>query len=102
MKEELVRNAADEGQVKEAKHKERGRREDELNDLRFILNSIQGRRFFFRWLSQTRLNKISFVPGDPYYTAFQDGERNGAVRLLAEINEADPKAYGKMIVESEK
>jgi|SRR3990172_2559464 len=47
----LVRNSADEKQVQEAKRKEKFNRDDELEDLRFVLSSKQGRRFLWRLIS---------------------------------------------------
>ena len=41
----LVKNAADPGQVKEAESKLKRHRERELNDVRAVLSTPEGRRF---------------------------------------------------------
>ena len=42
----------------------------------------------------------SFVPGDPYHTAYNEGRREIANRILAMV-EADPEIYQKLFSEIE-
>lgn len=95
----LVGNAADEKQVKEAGEKVKRGRERELNDLRSILSTVQGRRFVWRFLEVCGINKCSFAD-DPHKTSFLEGQRNVGLRLQADIMDAEPNAYVTMMKES--
>lgn len=95
------KNAADAGQVNEAGHKEKRGRDLELADVRFLLASPQGRRFIWRYLETCGMNKISFT-GDPNWAVFNEGGRNVGLKLQADINEAEPEAYIKMLAEAKK
>jgi len=94
----LVRNAADPAQVKEAERKERFGRERELEDVRFILQTLQGRRLIWRYLALCGVFRTSFTGNS--HTFFNEGERNIGLKLLADVNEADPESYLKMMKES--
>jgi hypothetical protein len=49
-----VKNAADPKQVKEGGRKERDRRKAELEDIRFLLETPQGKRFIWRLLGHCK------------------------------------------------
>lgn len=91
-------NAADKGQVKEQENKERRGRERELGDIRWILSSPQGRRFFWRYLGECGVFKTSFTGSSQ--TFFNEGQRNVGLMLLADLNEAQPDAYVTMMKEA--
>lgn len=91
----LVRNASDEVQVKDAKIKVKMGREQEVNDLKFILATEQGRRFMWRYLEMCGVYRTSFTGSSETY--FLEGQRNIGLKLIADIVEADPDAYLKMI-----
>ena len=91
----MQKNAADENQIKEARQKERFGREKELDDLKFILATEQGRRFVWRYLEITGVYKTSFTGSSETY--FLEGQRNIGLKLMADINDSDPEAYVKMI-----
>ena len=99
MSEPLVKNTADEGQVKEAEAKVKRGRERELADLLFILSTVQGRRLIWRYLSRCGIFKTSFVE-DSNRTAYNEGERMIGLNLLADVMEADPDSYLKMMKEA--
>lgn len=94
----FVKNAADRSQVKEAEKKVRRLRERELNDVRFILSSQEGRRFLWRYLEKCKVFETSFTGNST--TFFNEGMRNVGLMLIADINEAEPEAYLKMMNES--
>jgi hypothetical protein len=94
----LVKNAADANQVENAKQKERSRREQELNDVRWVLSDRRGRRWFWAKLNECGVFKTSFDGSSRTY--FNEGERNVGLKLLADVNDADPKAYVTMLLES--
>lgn len=100
MNQPLVNNAADEEQTGRAKYKEKHKRERELNDVRWVLSTPQGRRFYWRYLEDCGVFKSSFV--GQFQTFFLEGQRNVALKLLADLNDADPNAYVTMLNESKK
>lgn len=94
------RNAADEGQVQEATRDAKLRRERELNDLRSVLNTVEGRRFLWRILEFCGLYKTSFTGSSE--TFFLEGQRNVGIKLITEIIETEPEAYLLMMKEHRK
>jgi hypothetical protein len=92
------RNAADPTQVKEQSQKEKRGREKELDDVKFILSHRQGRRFYFRYLEECGVFKTSFTGNSQ--TFFLEGQRNIGLKLLSDLNEAEPEAYIVMIKEN--
>lgn len=96
-----VKNAADEKQVKEGNAKSRIGRQLELNDVRTVLGTSDGRRFMWRYLRRCGIFSSSFVAGDSHQTAFLEGERRVGLELLADVNDADPGAYLKMMHENQ-
>lgn len=96
--EEVNKNLANEAQVKEAKLKEKRGRERELDDVRYVLNSKQGRRFLWRYLAECGVYRSSF--NGQFQTFFNEGQRNVGLKLLADIQEASPEAYVTMMKES--
>lgn len=94
----MVQNAADQNQVREANLKVKYGREKELEDIKYILASPQGRRFVWRYLEITGLFKTSFTGSSE--TFFLEGGRNIGLKILADVNEADPEGYLKMLKES--
>jgi len=77
---------------------ERLQREKELNDLRWVMGSKQGRRFMWRLLSGAGLYRSSFSV-EPAVMAFNEGYRNGGLRQLNDIMEACSDRYTEMLVE---
>lgn len=94
----LVKNAADPTQIKEAGLKEKFGRERELEDVRFLLNTKEGRRFLWRLLSLTGLFQSSFTGNST--TFFKEGSRNIGLQVLADINDANPEGYLLMLKEN--
>jgi len=77
---------------------ERLLREKELNDLRWVMSTKQGRRFMWRLLSGAGLYRPSFNT-DPVVMAFNEGTRNGGLVQLNDIMEACPDRYTEMLTE---
>lgn len=90
----LVKNAADESQVKGAVQKKQLIDEKKNNDLKFILSSEQGRRYIWRQLSSCGVFQSSFRTSAEIY--YLEGRRSIGLQLLAEVMECDPEAYIKM------
>lgn len=100
MTQPLVKNAADESQVKGAEQKMKSARERELADMRFILSTAQGRRVIWRYLEACGVFQISFNHSGAI-TSFNEGMRNIGLKLLTDINDAAPEAYVTMLKEKE-
>lgn len=96
----MVSNAADTKQVKNAKFKEKDQRRQELDDVRYILSNAVGRRFFWRYLGECGLFQSSFTGSSE--TFFREGQRNVGLKLMADLNDADPNAYAVMLKENQK
>jgi hypothetical protein len=94
----FVKNAADKEQVKSAKQKELLGREAELNDLRVVLNTVHGRRVFWRLLGKFGLNQSVYHPSALIH--YKSGQQDAAHTLLAEICEADEEQYFQMMREA--
>lgn len=93
-----VKNAADVEQVKHAKEKQVSRREREINDMAFILNTAQGRRLLWRYLEICGVFKSSFTGSSE--TFYLEGQRNVGLKILADITETSPEAYMLMMKEA--
>jgi hypothetical protein len=93
-KKSLVANAADEAQVKKAENRLINGREQEMEDVRFVLSTPSGRRFLWRWLEICGIYKTSMTGNST--TFFNEGMRSVGLSLLADIVEAQPDAYLNM------
>jgi hypothetical protein len=102
MDKSLVKNAADESQVKEAAQKEKRGRELELDDMRVLLSTVSGRRFLWGLLGRCGVFRETFAGSDFCTTAFNEGRRNIGLALLSDVNEADPEKYLVMMNEAKK
>jgi hypothetical protein len=69
------------------------RREREIEDLKTVMSTAQGRRFVWRMLGQAGIFRPSFVAGSPDTTAFNDGARNQGLNLMAEVMQESPKQF---------
>lgn len=67
-----------------------------LEDLRALLNLPQGKRFLSRMLFEwTHVLANSFTGNSS--TFFNEGERNIGLKLFAELGRADPNFYQKLL-----
>jgi hypothetical protein len=86
--------------LKGAEQKQKRQRDIELDDVKWILSTPQGRRFMWRYLGECGVFKSSFV--GQFQTFFNEGERNVGLKLLADVNDAHPEAYVTMMKEARK
>lgn len=94
----FVKNAADEGQVKEAEGKVKRGRESELNDLRAILSQPQGRRFVWRLMGHCRVNaSVWEASAKIHYNA---GQQDIGHFVMAEVIAAGEQFYFQMMKEA--
>ena len=94
-----VKNSADKDQIAKAEEREDLDRHNELQDLKAVLAQGAGRRAIWRILCRCGMFKSSFTSHNSQ-TVFNEGMRNVGLFLVAEVNEADPTAYLKMMEEA--
>lgn len=95
----LVKNAASPDQVRAAKEAEQFMSDERLNDWRIVLSTPEGRRVIWRVLEQCNTNKSVFAI-DHGTISYRAGWQDAGHYVLAEINEADPRAFLRMIEEA--
>ena len=101
MKEKsLVKNAASEKQVKKAEKKEYSVREKELNDLKKVLNTTEGRRVFWRLMDHCRVFETVWEPSAKIH--YNSGKQDVGHFIMGEIVEADEKYLMEMMKENKK
>lgn len=88
-------NAGDEGEIRNARDREKLIAQREADDLAFLLASPQGRRYIWRQIGQCGVFKTSFTGNST--TFFNEGARNIGLQMLAEI---DPDALALMMKEA--
>lgn len=81
---------------KEDEIKRKRRKQREINDLRDILTTPQGRRYIWKLWGCTGVFRASYAPKDANLTAFREGQRDIGLILLQDINEASPTALAQM------
>jgi len=94
--EPLVVNPDEISSVNKGKSKKRKKRQQENEDLRKVVSTEHGRRFYWKILDRCKVMKITYVAGDPYATAFNEGARFLGNSLLKEIHNVAPNSYVKM------
>lgn len=79
--------------------KSEDRRKQDEQDLRSLLGKPEGRRFFYRVLAQSGLYSSSYA-SDATATAFNEGRRDVAIRLLREAQRVAPDLYARGLREA--
>lgn len=74
-------------------------RTQELEDLKAIMNTVAGSRFILRLIRITGPYQSKFH-ADARVHAFMDGERNFGCRIVADLLEACPEQYVRLIAEA--
>lgn len=92
-------NAADETKLEAQKQGEKHRRVGEVSDLKAILDTPHGRRFFWRILEKAGVLRTSFDHSGAV-TAYNEGRRSLGLWAWAEMEAARPEAYVQMLAES--
>ena len=98
MNEALVKNAGDEAQVSAAKKKERFTRNDEIDDIRAVLSTRNGRRFLWRVISHC--GPFKSVWSNSAAIHYNSGKADVGNFLMAEISDADKEAFFLMMKEN--
>lgn len=97
-KKSLVKNASDLKQLKEAKSKEERLQLQLENDLKTVLSTVEGRRFYWNLLCDCGIFKESFTGNS--HTFYNEGKRSVGLLHLANVNDICPEAYTLMLKES--
>lgn len=91
-------------QEREALLEERTAREIrklEVSDLQWLAGNIQGRRIIWRLLDRAGIYRSSFNHSGSVM-AHNEGKRDMGLFLLAEVSEASPNGFHKLIAENHK
>lgn len=72
------------------------------NDLRLVLNTEEGRNVLRYILEATKISHHGFIPGAPYYTAFQFGQRSIGRLLQNKIMDISPIIAAQMYAANKK
>lgn len=99
MNKPLVTNTTDEVEIKEAGIKVKFRKEKDLEDLKYILQSFQGRRLFWRILGHCQVNSSIFNT-NALVQSYNSGKQDVGHFIMGEVIQADEDAYLKMMKES--
>ena len=91
--------AANEEQVKEQKARSKRADKQAVADLKAVMGSAEGRRFVWRQLELAGCYRMSFAPGQPDVTAFNEGMRDRGNQLLGELLLHCPDLYAAMTTE---
>ena len=94
----LVKNAADEDQVKYAGDRETKERKQELADIRAVMSTREGRRFLWRYLGICGIDKTSAETSGSW-TYFNEGRKLVGLTLKHDIVQASPEGWIEMQIE---
>ena len=73
----------------------------EIDDLKWLMSNKRGRRFVFRVLERAGVGRLAFNT-NALSMAFNEGQRNEGLRLMANITAHCPDRYTEMLEESKK
>ena len=93
-------NAASEESVQDKQEELDLERQQELSDLKEILNTKPGIRFFQRFFDRGRIFDSSFTGNS--HTFFNEGHRNFALLFLGDITEAAPEKLPELLIKKGK
>lgn len=68
--------------------------------LKTLMSTVNGRAWVWWLLGEAGLHRVSFA-GDPYRTAFNEGQRNLGLIVFAEIHRHCVGDYAKMVSEAQ-
>lgn len=89
----------DEKLKQEAERKQRDLAQREIDDIRFVMDSNQGRRVVWSVLEKGNVFGACFAV-DSHVTAFNEGQRNLALALFQRVMQHCPEQYLKMAAEA--
>lgn len=72
-----------------------------VQDYKRVFTSVSGKRILQDLMVTHGIFSSSFREGDPHLTAFQEGERNVVLRILAKLK-IDTEEFSKMLEEMDR
>lgn len=99
-KKPFVANASNPSQVKEAGDKVKRIRDRELENLRVLLSTPQGKEFVWGVLEFCGIFKDSMTGSS--MTFYNEGRRSVGLKVLADVTKASPQAFVQMMMDNEK
>lgn len=90
-------NAGDETKVRDLEQKRKNDRDQELEDVRFLVSVPAGKRFLRRLFTEGRILRTTFTGNSQGF--FLEGQRNLALRFLSDICEAAPESVAEILIE---
>lgn len=75
---------------------EQDRRNLELDDLKRVLSTKEGRRVFWRYIGVGNIFATSYRGENTHETSYQEGIKQISRLMIKDIDEASPDAYFKM------
>ncbi len=96
----MTYNASEEKQVEQARKQAEKDEALKLSVIKNLMDTSPGRSFVYDQLNSGHIFSTSFVQGSPDASAFREGERNHALRLLADVMNACPESYLTMCEEN--
>ncbi len=94
MQDQLDPQAIDARRAKRSEAADLHRNEEDAA-LREVLATFAGRKVLFKLLAEGGVYRTSFA-ADPYQTAFNEGRRSHALRLLGDVTRVAPEQYRVM------
>lgn len=98
MDQAVVKNAADKSQVLKAKDKEKFQRDTEIQDLKKVLSTREGRRFLWRLMAHCKVFESILETSARIY--YNSGRQDVGHFLMAEIAVADDEKLFEMMREA--
>lgn len=74
-------------------------RQQEADDLAWLMSDKRGRRFMYRLLGDCRLYETSFEAENTHLTAWREGVRNIGLLLVAQLSRDCPDRMSEMFKE---
>lgn len=97
----IVRNSADESQVKAREQLQKNSREQAIADMKHMLSQPQFRRFMGSIIRDCRLYRTSFT-GNNSEMYYLEGQRSIGLKLKDLIDASEPSAFLKIEEENRK
>lgn len=93
-----VHNSADPDQVKKAEERDLHRRDQELEDLRQVISTEEGRRTMWRFMVHCKAFNSVWVPSAGIH--YNSGQQDVGFYLINECEQADRDLFFKMMKEN--
>lgn len=94
-------DAGDKAQVDQRKRIAGRIAKDKTELLNQLISTKLGRAWFWELLEFAGIMKASYtIPGDPYTTLFNEGQRNVGLKIMSDLIKASPENYVLMVSEN--